>query len=212
VNPWQTGNRIALHASDGTSTGDWQFELGEHDDLRLILDSGELVVVDGRLLLSKGLELPPGAEIDALDGPVLMLKLVLALLERAHPAGPQAVEHEAPIEIQASESLRIATQSAAGEWPAPWHLQGSVGRRDSAIRFDLTFTSGVASDAESRVEFGGQWQRVDPPPRLDEAMPLAGWQIHALGPRQRDALLDYGTTPFEGDVTTLADLRTLSRR
>jgi hypothetical protein len=215
MNPWESGNRIALRASDGISIGDWQFELAEHDDLRLRLDqrapdealAGELVVVEGRLLLSKGLELPPGAEIDALDGPVIMLKLVLELLEHALAAGPEAIEHETPVDVHGSEGVRIATQSAGGEWPAPWHLQGRVDRSGSVIRFDLTFTSGLGSDAESRLELGGQWERVDPAPQLDEDMPLAGWRIHALGPRERGSVLDYGTRPLDIEAPSLAALR-----
>jgi hypothetical protein len=210
TNRWQAGNRITLRATDGFSIGDWQFEFGDHDDLHLTLRQqspdevleGELLVVGGRLLLTKGLELPPGAEIDAIDGPGIMLKLVIELLGRAVPAGPEAFVHEAPVDIRGDEDLRVATQSASGEWPGPWHLEGRVDRSDAAIRFALTFTS-----PDSRLEFSGTWEQIDPPPQLDEGMSLAGWRIHSLGPRQDGATVDYGTSPIDVDATTLAGLR-----
>jgi hypothetical protein len=202
VNPWQSGNRVLLRASDGKSIADWQFEFGDHEDLHMFIhhqsDEGtrwaEFIVVGGRLLLTKGAKLVWGREIEAVDGPILMLRLVFELLERAIPDGPDALEHETPVDIEGLDDLRVVTQSSAAEWHGPWRVKGSVGR-NGVVRFLLTFTSDLAGGDPSQLEFRGRWDRGPARPQLDTSKPLRGWYVHQLrpgllGPTQSVALGD----------------------
>ena len=69
----------------------------KNNDLQLDVDvpdphspqKGTIMMVEGAVLVSKGIELLPGREIDALDEPVLSVILTGKVLSRALPGGPK---------------------------------------------------------------------------------------------------------------------------
>jgi len=215
-NPWHCGNRVWLCVSDGTTSGDWRFEIGEEDDLRLTIHevspqgvrTGQIILVAGRAMLTLGLELPEGQESDAVDGPVLLLQLVLTLLHRALPEGPEALEGEARVELgDSGEALQVGTLSASAEFPAPWSATGQVhGQTGTAIELDLHFTCGMGAQAQTTLTMRGTWERLTPPPALDDDMAVAGWRMYALGPRYQGDVLDHGAGPLD-PAPTIGTLR-----
>jgi hypothetical protein len=211
--PWQEGNRVLVRASDEAAVCTWRFELGAGADLRLVLDersargdrAGEVVIVAGTAMLTRGLDLAAGQELDVVDGPGLMLRLLVTLLARAIPGGPTAVT--APLAIDHAEPdqpLEISTLGATAAFPSPWQVRGEVRRTDEAtIGFELVFTHGGAAS----IQLAGTWAQTTPAPALDEDMSLAGWQVLALGPRVGGEALDYGATAAPSPHATLGELR-----
>lgn len=222
-NPWLEGNQFLVCLSEGASVCKWQFEFGTDDDLRLVLDerspdgdrSGEIVIVAGAVLLSRGMtvcggEASQGEEIDAVDGPGLMLKLVLELLGRTLPGGPAAVS--TPVQIdreEPDEALTLMTLSASARFLAPWRVRGEVRRTSqSVLAFDLVFTHGRDTDSEASPRLSGTWAKATPAPVLDDRMSLDGWRMSSLGPRVDGSVLDYGAGPASWQAATLGQLRT----
>jgi hypothetical protein len=216
--PWHDGNRVVLALSDGASACTWDLQLGAGGDLRLVLDertphgdrSGEIVIVAGAALLCRG-GIPEGEELDAVDGPGLMIKLVLELLGRAIPGGPAAVT--GPVRVDHGdlrEPLEVTTPSARASFAAPWRVQGEVRRADRAgIALELAFTYATDGGAAS-PRLSGTWDREVPAPALDDRMSLDGWRVCALGPRVGAAALDFRAEPARWQAATLGELRALA--
>jgi hypothetical protein len=219
-NPWLEGNQFLVCLSDGESACKWQFALGAGDDLRLVLDeqapdggrSGEVMLVAGAVLLSRGLAVAGGADgsaLDVVDGPGLMLKLVLELLGRAIPGGPAAVSTPVQIDLdELGEALTLSTLSASASFLAPWWVRGEVRRTDEAVlAFDLVFTHDIGTDEEASPRLRGTWAKATPAPALDDRMSLDGWRMFSLGPRVDGSLLDYGADRASWQAATLGQLR-----
>lgn len=219
-NPWREGNRVEVGAAGDGATCRWRFEVGADHDLHLAVDertpqgvqTGELIVVGGAALLGRGLALSPGRELDAVDGPGLMLELVVELLGRVLPAGPTAVA--APVAVdhaEASAPVALATLGASATFPAPWRVEGEVRRDGDGVGYRLTFTFAGDGPDPRMLELTGTWAHTDPAPALDERMSLDGWSVHALGARVGGDILDYGTRPLPGAGATLGELRAALR-
>jgi hypothetical protein len=66
-------------------------------------------------MLTKNVPLEKGYEIDALDGPVLTLKLVTELLRVAVPDGPNAITKSTAVNLhERIKSIEVNTASASG--------------------------------------------------------------------------------------------------
>lgn len=215
-NPWRDGNQFNVCLSDGVSVYNWQFEFANSDDVCMVIDErsphgdrfGEFMVVAGAALLSRGVTLPEGDEIDAVDGPGLVLELIVELLGRAIPSGPAVLSTSMRIDLEEpEEALAVATLSASAIFQAPWRVQGEVRRaNESAFVFDLVFTHGGGSD-QLAPRISGTWTKTIPAPTLDDRMSLEGWSIFSLGPRTSGGGLDYGAGPAPWRATTLGELR-----
>jgi hypothetical protein len=95
---------------------------------------GSIAMVGGRVMLTKGLKLERGYEIDALDGPVLSMQLVLHLLDRVFPKGPSSIPQGQQIDRKDPIAIRYATPSASGRIAAPWHLSAGRSPRCQEVR------------------------------------------------------------------------------
>ena len=72
--------------------------------------AGNVGLVGGQVMLSKGLTLEPGYQIDALDAPVLSMRLVMIVLKRVFPKGPDQVV--GPTEVDHTEWVGIKVRDA----------------------------------------------------------------------------------------------------
>jgi hypothetical protein len=206
---WAKYTSISVTAMDTGSpvSASWrvQFDHASHD-IKIDADfptssgrsRGTMVLVGGRILLSRGLELPRGQEINALDAPILAIKLVTAVLGRAVPVAPEAIDKERAIRTREEKvGIRFATPTAAGYLVPPWNAEGKVSK---AANGDIVYelhVAGSTQDPSGRKgppidsRFTGRFSDV-PPPILDDAMPLADWTV-------------YGTHSTE--MRTIADVR-----
>ena len=178
--------------------------------------AGNIGLVGGQVMLSKGLTLEPGYEIDALDAPVLSMRLVMIVLKRVFPKGPDQVV--GPTEVDHTEwvGIKYATPSASGYIPAPWHVKGEVSRRaDGTLPFELALSFPTqAQDKQSgslTLNMKGELGVLGRPVFRDTDS-LEGWTTYGLGLQQTTqeggTLLDYGAGPQEATrYRTIGDVR-----
>ena len=177
---------------------------------------GTILMVGGKVFVSNGLTLEPGAEIDALDGPMLYTILATKILSRALPAGPdmlagpQKVAHR-----DATTGIQFATPSAEGFVSPPWSVSGTVAPKpDHSVDFDLVLTWSAADESkvvhQIEMHLSGLLKH-DTSFRLDDSMSLRGWSVLGVGPivehTANGTRLDYGTKPATGDPRTIGDIR-----
>jgi hypothetical protein len=171
--------------------------------------SGSLILVAGNRLLTRGVEIEPGAEIDALDVPVLEVRLACELLARALPNGPRSVTSRMAVNLRdRQDPVKINTASATGEYQTPWSLNGTVRPDGTGRAFDLVF--GCAG-MDRNMHIVGRWTMAALALELPDSMSAAGWRVFALGPYSkqdgRGTILDYGAKEIHSKFTTLGDVR-----
>lgn len=173
---------------------------------------GDIMLVDGQAMLLRGLEPASGYEIDLLDGPLLTHQLLLALLARSHPAGPDKVTGTRKIRhSEKQQTLEVATPSAIGTFPPPWTVTGKLVRKDrETLRFALQFAYQIGS-LKTGMQFEGEWRKSRQPPQIDPALPLAGWRLYRLGvieyEQEGRKMHDFAAQPQNLTAETLGDLR-----
>ena len=61
--------------------------------------NGSVALIGGQIMMTKGIKLKTGYEIDALDAPVLSMKLLMIVLSRIFPNGPMELTGKKKINI-----------------------------------------------------------------------------------------------------------------
>jgi hypothetical protein len=220
---WYNANQVSLTVQAEGITSTATYEITSDQDLKITTntkgkngqqETSEIMFVNGQShwMLAKNVPLERGYEIDALDGPVLTLKLVTELLRAAVPAGPGEITKSTAINIrERTKPIEVNTASASGGLEAPWTLQGTIEPTASgAVSFDLT----VKHDQPMHIT--GTWQKQAAAPVFADDMPLTGWQILSVGPT-RDvqgnvATIDYGAQASHVQPKTLGELRKLAAK
>jgi len=200
---WARGNRVLLGVTQPAFglSAQWRFERSTTDDILLErqenragrIEAGSFLLIDGALIV-RDTRLEPGKELDAVNGPLLMLQLVLQLLERSVPAGPSQLTRELRVDLaEHKRAIAVTGIGADGEFAAPWRLTGSVGPAGKGIvKFELEFSSAARGPAGARYQtsIAGIWQNTPPAVVFQDSMSLRGWQVYRFKPvvRQRGAV------------------------
>lgn len=220
--PWYAANYVKLAVSQPNTADMARFTLTVPDPLNLVLDldslsegkpqKGSIKLVEGRAMLTRGLTLKRGYEIDALDGPILTYQILVSLLSQAIPNGSDRFTGDNTINIKEKKrGIRIATTSASGYFPPPWRLAGSVSRKDKeTVDFSLQFTY-THNKATAVLLLDGTWRQLQQAPKIDSSMSLSGWKLHLLGPveikQEGSTILDYAAQSKPTPLGTLGELR-----
>jgi len=141
------------------------YEISANQDLKITIDAteegkeqnSEIMLINGQRqwMLVKNLPLEKGSEIDALDAPVLSLKLVLELLRVAAPAGPNGLNEKATFNVhEQTRSISVNTASANGGLEAPWALQGTI---EPTTTGQMLFE--LAAKHNATMHLSGTWQK-----------------------------------------------------
>ena len=225
--PWYqcTASRIRFSSAGSSDYSEYRFVF--HDAHSASIDfetrsqgesqSGTILLVSGRIMLTKGFSPAKGYEIDALDLPNLNHQLVVTLLSQAFPAGPDKFEGKRTVDLmEQKRGIKIATRSASGLYPSPWTLKGEMQRRDvETIDFSFKF-SFEFEGARHDILISGEWKQAATSPLLDASMSLKGWSLYALGGvsiRQEGAtILDYAAQPTGTSLRTLGELQEAIRK
>jgi hypothetical protein len=180
--------------------------------------AGTVALVGGQVMITKGLTLRPGYEIDALDAPVLSMRLVMILLKRAFPKGPDTIKGTLDIDRTDKIGIKYATPSASGYIPAPWHLKGKVTRLpNGSLGFNLSLT--IPSEqpdkqkGSSTINMQGEFAVLGRTVFLDTDS-LDGWNTYGIGPQESKqggrTVLDYGARPQKAKrYKTIGEVRAL---
>ena len=178
--------------------------------------AGTVGLINGAIMLSKGMTLEPGYEIDALDAPVLNFKLIAIILSRLYPEGPSTIKQSQEIDYQSDVGIKFATQSASGYIPAPWSVQGSLeGPGHGTAEFDIKLTYPITAP-NAEVSSGSIRMRGTLSIRngvvFDDSESLAGWTVYGLGPKTTEyeggTAIDYGANKTTEEVyKVVGDIR-----
>ena len=227
ISAWATFTRITLTQSASGSEGtikwvgsfdpktlDASINIATHGSQEQM--AGTVALVGGQVMLAKGLKLRPGYEIDALDAPVLSMKLVLILMQRIFPKGPDEVVGPKKFDRVGRVGIKYATPSASGYIPAPWHIRGKVMRLpDGTLPFDLALTFAFQGQDKHRssITIGMKGElAVLGRPVFRDSDSLEGWTTYGLGPQQTkqggSTTFDYGAKPQEATrFRNIGDIR-----
>lgn len=215
---WLDARWIELDIRDNQNDwqGNWQIAF-DHQSNSVKIDKddlfnshrlqGSLIVLEGHTLLSKGLDLKPGYEIDALDTPVLMTQLLLSLLQKAVATDPASLKGQFIVQHQENTiPIRVATKSASALFQAPWQVNGELNKHaNQNILFQLEFQTSLAKDIPYRVYMSGKLNHHATPP-IKEDMSLQGWTIYSLGP-ETAGQYSYGAKKINSSASTINELR-----
>lgn len=212
--PWYAANRLRLHLESGEDVADWLFEIASGREYRITLSqriagatqARTLIVLDGGVMITRGMELEPGSETDSLDAAALVQQLTLKLLQHAYPEGRGQVLGVEDFRLR-REHLYIdaATARAATEFAPPWMVTGQIDNGNfDWVDFELDFE---APDVDYRAQISGRWQELPDPIAFPDTMIIEDWQIWPLSPQPDPAPLQPGWTARDMRIITLGDLR-----
>lgn len=179
----------------------WRFHRCDCGDLQVMVEqvapddilTGELLMVDGQVLLAKGFE-QQGTDIEPLiQAPSLMLQLAYELLNRSQPKGPGAVDGKQVWEVEEKTiDFHLDTGLATGAFAAPWRVKGSGWEASGDhIRFELSFqftSSEPGKPAETgSITFSGDldFSKQDFP--YPESTGLEGWRLQWISLNDRES-------------------------
>ena len=224
---WMNFTDIVLKVSwqGSTQQAEWHGLL-DHESNDLMIEShqqgadgstsGSIAMVGGRVMLSKGLDLMPGYEIDALDAPVLSMKLVMILLGRTFPDGPDKITQSREIDRTGDVGIKYATPSASGYIPAPWHLKGAVAKLAAdrvGYNFTLTYSTEDRKGDRKQYRFDmlGELGMLKHAVFLDTDS-VEGWRTYGIGPQvikqAKGTIYDFGAAPDTAQkYMTIGDIR-----
>ena len=145
--------------------------------------TGELLMVDGQVLLSRGFK-QQGVDIEPLiQAPSLMLQLVYELLNRSEPKGPHAVgRKQVWDETEKKRDFKLNTGLATGAFAAPWGIKASGWKTESGHRrFELFFQfsnpmPGNPEETDS-ITFSGDLDFHKQEFPYPESTSLEGWRV-----------------------------------
>jgi hypothetical protein len=168
-------------------------------------EKGETLLVNGRVVMSRGFGEHQQDLGSSLDAPALMMQTVLLLLDRSVPEGPSAINDNTEVAIEDKiNPIHVDSGTAAGSYIAPWMMKGTIRPASETRRkFDLDFTFSTGNPGEelagnmrlSGLAEYGEGEFPQPP-----STPLKGWQlfwVNDADPAAKGA----------AELTTLAELR-----
>lgn len=226
--PWAGFTHIVLSQSvDGSSDQtEWRGSFDhESNDILIRSDmrgsddstSGSIAMIGGRIMLSKGLDMKPGYEIDYIDAPVLSIKLLMIVLGRVFPGGPDEIAGHRDIDRTDKLGIKYASASASGYIPAPWHAKGTIDKMpDDTMSFKLSLAfprnTRNGNGEEYTINMEGELGMLDHE-LFRNSDPVVGWRIYGVGPyrieRAGSTIFDYGATPDNSaHYKTIGDIRT----
>jgi len=146
------------------------------------VESGELLLIGGRVVLTRGFGVYKAEAAASLDAAALMMQLALRLLERSEPGGPANIS--APVKVDLLDEINhiyLDTGYAEGTFQAPWSIKGTISApRDTVRKFDLSFTFSVGTSeaveqATMRLYGEAEFEAQDFP--VPGSSPISDWDL-----------------------------------
>jgi hypothetical protein len=215
---WSNFNKLTLKLNP--DRGDYLFLIFDRykdSDLKIDIENatkkGTLLVLNNRYMLTQGLDLRPGYEIDILDQPLLTEELVLKLFYASMPQGPPVKQGTYVLDhIDNFHSLHVSTKSTWDDYSAPWDIKGNL---DCIEPGSLSFKFSVNFLNKKRpYEILGEWIAQASTPASPDDMSLMGWKVYKLGHYKKEIKDEevylYGATEVL-DFKTLGQVREASK-
>lgn len=212
--PWYDWNRLTVHFESSDGKADWLFEISAADEFKITLDEqfgdtpvrGVLIVIEGKVMITSGLELEPGSETESLDTPALVQQLALKLLQHAYPLGREQVLGVGEVRLDRENLyLTASTSRASAEFAPPWEVHGYVDNRNlDWVDFELDFK---APEVDYQAHLSGQWDAQTDPVVFRDSMDISDWRIWPLVPQPNPPPFKPGWPAEDMRIVTLGDLR-----
>ena len=157
--------------------------------------TGELIMVDGQILLARGFEQQGDNITPLMQAPVLMLQLANAVLNLSEPRGPHAVSEKQRWDVEEQHvDFKLDTGFATGTFAAPWRVDGSAWRTDTSHRrFELTFQFANPTsdnpDQTGSITFTGDLDFHQQSFPYPESTSLDGWRIQRFATGEDESSL-----------------------
>jgi len=179
----------------------WRYHRCDCGDLQVTVEqiapddmlTGELLMVDGQVLLAKGFK-QQGVDIEPLvQAPSLMLQLVYELLNKSQPEGPATVNRKQKWDhTEKKKDFHLDTGLATGAFAAPWEVKGSGWKTDEDhIRFELLFQFTVSVPGEpvetSSITFSGDLNYNEHEFPYADTDSLEGWRMQWISLNERES-------------------------
>lgn len=147
-----------------------------------VVETGDILLVEGKAVLSRGFGEYKDEAADSLDAAALMMQLALRLLERAEPAGPSKIEGTADVDLTDEiNHINLDTGAAEGGFRAPWRVRGNISEAgDTRRKFDLgfDFTVNVAGEIQQgSMRLKGLAEFADTNFPAPGSSPLSEWEL-----------------------------------
>jgi len=160
--------------------------------------TGELLMVGGQILLSRGFEGQGDNITPLMQAPILMRQLADAILNRSEAKGPKAVTTKRNWDVEEDKSnFNLNTGFATGTFAAPWRVIGSGWRTESGHRrfelnFEFTIPTADDSGETSSITFTGDLDFRKQGFPYPESTILDGWKIQrfAMGEEESELVSD----------------------
>lgn len=214
---WTTGNYFVINIEDSASNKQTVINtIHNPNNLSIQLEgkeTGNLKLIDGKTLITKGIDSSDQLMIDKLDIATIATQLAIKLLETAAPEGSQLNTTKQVNIKEKNHPLTAGTMSASMAILPPWELKGIVTpSKTGVIGFNFTLYT-----QNQNILVNGQWEKRVPSPQKDDSMLLSGWRMYTLRTRTfkkgKSTIMDYGTTEVPLTAKTLGELKqSLSKR
>jgi hypothetical protein len=217
---WDRGNVISIDSRGKSTDFSCVYQIRDLNNI-LITAKGksggqqideQMMLIEGRWMLEKGMTLVKGYELDYLDTPLLNLKLALHLLSDAASAGPADIKTRSTFKVKDQKTtFVVATLSASLPIDAPWSLNATI---EPVAADKFSFDLNVKAHPSMRIN--GTWQKDPSLHVLDGDTPLEGWQIYSIemAKEQQGAFMRYEIVakPSEVHPKNLGELRQLTKK
>jgi hypothetical protein len=216
---------LKLEAKETQESPSWVLQLLENDDTLLKVKGivspkdnaeAEVILIAGRVLITKNIEMQENHVIDVLDGAALLQQLALTLIDLASEKGPRDTSF--PFHANIAEErypIKVTTPSAGGSYTAPWEATIDLIKNDKDIidyRISFSFTSLQGKKADMKLT--GQlsnYAEKNANKGLTNDFNIDGWKQYNIGPYTKKTsagtIYDFGTTYIEPPFSTLGQLR-----
>ncbi len=192
----KTKNIILKVSSDKLKlSSSMEMKIYDNYDMKLVLkdsnltksDSpGEAILVAGRALITKNIQINENHAIDILDGAALYQQLVFTLIDLATQKRPD--ETNFPFRKDISEPLhpiKATTQSAGALFGAPWKAKVDLSKsKDGAILFKLDFSFILEGGPESNIQMEGSlsnYGETNANQQISNDFKISDWQQYNIG-------------------------------
>jgi hypothetical protein len=206
--------RIELQS---TALGDAQINFESRNDREM--QKGTILLVSGGWMATKDLALAQGFEMDTVDGALIQVHLLIALLFRAFPAGPTSVRREERVNLEEMQTaIEVGVGAAFASYGVPWSLSGTVRKTQTeVVEYDLSFSFLTGASPTGQVSrlvrrLTGMVEKVKESFALPDSFMLQGWSVFRFGPALANSSLDYMARPAEISFGSVGELRKASRQ
>lgn len=219
---WSGAARVDVTVEQRGKLQRWVIDVDRDNDVLIHLGDADaprqLLLVNGKLLLLRGLELPARNELDVLDTPLLHKQLLLELLQRAVPEGVGVGARAVALD-ESERSINVGTPNTTGYYATPWKLKGRIepaGADTVTVDWVFTYPSAEGSGGTERMAIKGSVFVPAQRESFAAETSIDGWYAYSLRPGSRVvmgiAVASFVAVPDSARFRTLGELRARLKR